>query len=180
MSTIPTAFRLDEEIIPLLKKIAKEQDRSVNWLVNNTLKNFIEGKKGNHAVGNAHQIKIERPAKVVEPKNQNYQTCLDIYFTFIKQRTSVKPKMSGGEGKALKELIVYFDSIVFDKEDPQAVPKAFQYLFDNWQRIEPFLQGQLKLMQINSNITNILNQIRNGTPAKESAQDQRMAEWLNR
>lgn len=40
-----TAFRLDEEIIPALKKIAKEQERSVNWLVNNTLKNFIEGEK---------------------------------------------------------------------------------------------------------------------------------------
>lgn len=128
--------------------------------------------KGNQAV--------KKPAKVVEPKNQNYQKCMDIYFTFIKQRTSVSPKMSGGEGKALKELVAYFDSIVFDKEDPQAVPKAFQYLFDNWQKLEPFLQGQLKLMQINSNITNILNQIRNGRPAKESAQDQRMAEWLNR
>lgn len=42
---IATAFRLDEDIIPALKKIAKEQDRSVNWLVNNTLKNFIEGEK---------------------------------------------------------------------------------------------------------------------------------------
>lgn len=40
-----TAFRLDEDIIPQLKKIAKEQDRSVNWLVNNTLKKFIEGEK---------------------------------------------------------------------------------------------------------------------------------------
>ena len=43
--TKPTAFRLDEDIIPTLKKIAKEQERSVNWLVNNTLKNFIEGEK---------------------------------------------------------------------------------------------------------------------------------------
>lgn len=133
--------------------------------------------KSNQAVKKPAKV-IEQ--KVVEPKTQNYQTCLDIYFTFIKQRTSVSPKMSGGEGKALKELIAYFDSIVIDKEDQQAVPKAFQYLFDNWQRLEPFLQGQLKLMQINSNITNILNQIRNGRPAKESAQDQRMAEWLNR
>ncbi len=40
-----TAFRLDENILPNLKKIAKEQERSVNWLVNNTLKNFIEGEK---------------------------------------------------------------------------------------------------------------------------------------
>lgn len=43
--TTATAFRLDEDIIPNLKKIAKEQERSVNWLVNNTLKNFIEGEK---------------------------------------------------------------------------------------------------------------------------------------
>jgi len=40
-----TAFRLEEEILPALKKIAEAQDRSVNWLVNNTLKNFIEGEK---------------------------------------------------------------------------------------------------------------------------------------
>jgi predicted transcriptional regulator len=40
-----TGFRLDEDILPSLKKIAKEQERSVNWLVNNTLKNFIEGEK---------------------------------------------------------------------------------------------------------------------------------------
>ena len=130
---------------------------------------FLKGNQG-----------VKKPAKVVEPKTQNYQTCLDIYFAFIKQRTSVAPKMSGGEGKALKELIAYFELIVIDKEDPQAVPKAFQYLFDNWQKLDPFLQGQLKLMQINSNITNILNQIRNGRATKESAQDQRMAEWLNR
>jgi len=43
--TTATAFRLDESIIPELKKIAEAQDRSVNWLVNNTLKNFIEGEK---------------------------------------------------------------------------------------------------------------------------------------
>jgi hypothetical protein len=40
-----TGFRLDEDILPNLKKIAKEQERSVNWLVNNTLKNFIEENK---------------------------------------------------------------------------------------------------------------------------------------
>lgn len=40
-----TAFRLDEQVLIDLKKVAKEQERSVNWLVNNTLKNFIEGEK---------------------------------------------------------------------------------------------------------------------------------------
>ena len=38
--TTATAFRLDEQVLIDLKKIAKEQERSVNWLVNNILKNF--------------------------------------------------------------------------------------------------------------------------------------------
>lgn len=40
-----TAFRLDEQVLIDLKKVAKEQERSVNWLVNNTLKKFIEDHK---------------------------------------------------------------------------------------------------------------------------------------
>jgi hypothetical protein len=40
-----TAFRLGEQVLIDLKEIAKEQERSVNWLVNNTLKNFIEVEK---------------------------------------------------------------------------------------------------------------------------------------
>ena len=43
--TKPTAFRLDEDIILNLKKIAEKQERSVNWLVNNTLKIFIDQTK---------------------------------------------------------------------------------------------------------------------------------------
>jgi predicted transcriptional regulator len=40
-----TAFRLDDNVLSELKIIAEREDRSINWLVNNTLKNFIEGDK---------------------------------------------------------------------------------------------------------------------------------------
>lgn len=40
-----TGFRLDKDVQPELKKIADKMDRSVNWLVNDILKNFIEGEK---------------------------------------------------------------------------------------------------------------------------------------
>lgn len=36
-----TGFRLDPEIMPKLKKIAKDLDRSVNWVVNDILKQFV-------------------------------------------------------------------------------------------------------------------------------------------
>ena len=40
-----TAFRLDVEVLSELKIIAEKEDRSINWIVNNALKNFIEGEK---------------------------------------------------------------------------------------------------------------------------------------
>lgn len=44
-----TSFRLDDNIITDLKKIAIEQDRSVNRLVNKILKDFIKNlKKDEH------------------------------------------------------------------------------------------------------------------------------------
>lgn len=36
-----TGFRLDPEIMPKLKKIAKDLDRSVNWVVNDVLKKYV-------------------------------------------------------------------------------------------------------------------------------------------
>lgn len=34
-------FRLDPEIMPKLKKIAIDLDRSVNWVVNDVLKKYV-------------------------------------------------------------------------------------------------------------------------------------------
>lgn len=39
-----TGFRLDPEILPKLKQIANDLDRSVNWVVNDVLKQFVTNK----------------------------------------------------------------------------------------------------------------------------------------
>ena len=39
-----TGFRLDPEILPELKQIANDLDRSVNWVVNDVLKQFVTNK----------------------------------------------------------------------------------------------------------------------------------------
>ncbi len=119
--------------------------------------------------------KGENEKKIENSKNPDYQKCMDIYFEFIKNKNGVVPKINGAEGKSLKELIIYFQSIVIDKTDPEAVPKAFQYLFSHWQKIEPWLQGRLKLTQINSEITNILSQIKNGKPTGKPTHHEKLA-----
>ena len=56
-----TAFRLDDDVLSELKKIAEKEDRSVNWLVNNTLKNFIEGeKKKKKSDGNGKKLYLPK------------------------------------------------------------------------------------------------------------------------
>lgn len=41
----PTTMRIDENIMPELKNIAKRLDRSVTWVVNDALKKLIESEK---------------------------------------------------------------------------------------------------------------------------------------
>jgi len=40
-----TAFRIEGQVLEDMKAIALENERSLNWMVVNTLKNFIEGEK---------------------------------------------------------------------------------------------------------------------------------------
>lgn len=102
--------------------------------------------------------------KVKEKKSENFvfQNCMKIYSDFIQKKTGVKAKITGADGKAMKDIISYLTSIVTDKADPKGVENALEYIFTNWEKAEPFLRNQLKLIQINSNLINIINQIKNG------------------
>lgn len=45
MAKKASTFLLEESINPELKKIAKKQDRSVSWLINDILKKYIQKNK---------------------------------------------------------------------------------------------------------------------------------------
>ena len=47
----------------------------------------------------------------------------------------------------------------------------FSVIFLNWKLIDPFYQKQTKLNQIESNLQNIINDIKNGHKRKSSAND---------
>ena len=89
--------------------------------------------------------------------NNTYKDCIALYDNFCKEQTGMKCKMNASEGKAMKEIISYLQSNIQD----QNITKALDYIFTNWNRIEPFYQKQIKLKQINSNLVNIIKQLKN-------------------
>lgn len=102
-----------------------------------------------------------------------YSKMVEIYFDWFVKLSGVKPKFGVAEGSAMKQIINYFKTIYKDNHSEgetefEEVTKMLQYIFKYWHLIDPFLQKQTKVTQINSNIQNIINDIKNGHKRKSS------------
>ncbi len=86
--------------------------------------------------------------------------CKNIYNDFIKKLTGGAGAKIDGKGiNALKSIIIYLKSQI--KEPDAKVSTALQVVFDKWNVLDPFIQNQTSLSQINSNLQNIIIQIKN-------------------
>ena len=100
-------------------------------------------------------------------KISTYTGCIEAYNNFMLKRTGLPGKFDGAEGKAMKTIIAYLEPISHDKT-PQGVINSFAHILSLVDQWDPFHKGQLKLIQINSNLINIINSIKNGN-TKQSA-----------
>jgi hypothetical protein len=121
-------------------------------------RNAIKERKGKENKVKENKVKEIKEEKVFA----GYSTCMDIYNKFILKKTGATAKIDGLQGKALKEIINYLSSQEKIAGVPEKIIEAWQYILNNHDKTDNFLQGQIKLSQINSNITNILSQIKNG------------------
>lgn len=96
-----------------------------------------------------------------DPEPKVSEQMMAAYFEFYKGRIGLAPKIDGADGKALKTIAAHFKSISKEKDDRGALA-GMKWLFEHWQDLEPFHQGQLKLTQINSNLNNLIAQIKKG------------------
>ena len=118
-----------------------------------------------------------------------WSICIEAYNHFCKQRIGVGCKMDGAEGKAMKSIILYLttqvkdpkyqDTIYRDDRDDQ-VYIAWKFILDNWDMLDDFLQKQIALRQINSNLINILNQLRNGKNRSKTSVEKLKSEIYKR
>lgn len=111
-------------------------------------------------------ITLKKSPKTSPDKAQSLVTiCRDKYFQFASNILGVPPAFNAAEGKALNSLISYLRSITKNKEDTDII-LALDYIFSHYNKWDPFHQKQLKLTQINSNITNIILTIKKPNNAK--------------
>ena len=118
------------------------------------------------------------PKKKTPPKPKTvpdpiYKKCTEIYFEWFEKLSGVKPKFDAIDGASLKKIISYFKSIHRDANDQtdefEEVTKMFSIIFLKWETIDPFYQKQTKLNQINSNLQNIINDIKNKHTSRRNA-----------
>ena len=73
----------------------------------------------------------------------------------------------------MKTILSYLKTLCKQKGDDsqENILNALKYIFKNWKNLEPFLQKQVKLSQINSNLVNIIQQLKENKPSNNIADD---------
>jgi DNA-binding transcriptional MerR regulator len=109
---------------------------------------------------------IKNTANMKADEGKLYQEFVEAYDVFCKSYIGVGAKMSGAQGKALKDIIEYLRGQSRTKDSEGALA-AWQYILKNWGRLTKFIQNQTTLTQINKNLQEILTQLRNGATTNQ-------------
>lgn len=124
------------------------------------------------------------PPQETKPPAGLYPAFIEIYFTWFETQSGVPPKMDAIQGKAAKAIIAYLRTIVKAKAKAEGtildaetmderIIKSWQVILDNWDQAEAYYQDKTRLVDINSNIQNVIKQLKHGQAVKK-AQSERM------
>lgn len=128
------------------------------------------------------QDEQKNPPVAPAPPRSNYVVMMETYYNWFKKRNdNIPPMINGMEGKALKSIVLYLETVararlIEDGEDtsPENVNfkacESLEFIFAKWETLDAFTQKQVKLTQINSNITNIINHFKNGRKQQTAIQ----------
>ena len=102
-----------------------------------------------------------------------YKMSIDIYHKFCLSNFDAPAKIDAIQGKSMKTILKYLKTLCKQKGDDsqESILNALKYIFKNWKNLEPFLQKQVKLSQINSNLVNIIKQLKQTTKQNDIADD---------
>ena len=95
-----------------------------------------------------------------EPKYSLFQSCIDIYDQFCKDKIGVGAKIDGQQGKAMKSILSYLKRQCDGNE--KMTEQSWSVILGNWDSLDKWQKNRVKLSEINSDLLNIINQIKNG------------------
>ncbi|MFS1522121.1 hypothetical protein ACIPCA_12615 [Flavobacterium covae] len=110
--------------------------------------------------------------EVVKEKNL-FTEFNTIWFAFYENYTGFPPKFTGIDGKSLKQIITYLQSVCTTEEESLQV---WQNLLNNWHKLDKFHQKNTDLKYINSQLNKLLQdakQSNSGSKIKYSDNFQR-------
>lgn len=109
-------------------------------------------------VNNSYTKDKKDAAKSAAPSD--FTECIEVYNNFIKELTGgAGAKIDGVQGKAMISIIKYVKTQM--KDPASKVADSLAAIFNNWKKLEPFLQNQTTLTAINSKLQDIIIQIKN-------------------
>ena len=88
---------------------------------------------------------------------------MDEWFAFYNRLFGFAPKFTGADGKALKQIITYLTN---NSADETEALSTWQYLLQNWQKLDEFHQRNTDLKYINSQLNKILQNAKRGNSSK--------------
>ena len=190
VSENPTTEKPKSEIKKPSSRVRKSADGKTNdgkteiGKPNNNKKNEEVKKKKEKIIQEEVSLSGESGLFPEEPKTPSasnddgklYSKMVDLYFNWFKDLNGgIPPKFGKADGSAMKQIINYFKYIHKQanngKDEVEEVILMFTYILTNWAKIDPFLQKQTKLIQINGNIQNIINDLKNGKRNSTSKSD---------
>lgn len=114
--------------------------------------------------------KVERVALVADNKPSTYANCMNIYNQFVILRTTIPANINGRDGKSLKGIIETLRKNETVKQAEDGVEKAFRVILEKYDDWSDYHKKQIKISQIEYNLTNIINDIKNGLSKTRSEQ----------
>jgi hypothetical protein len=115
--------------------------------------------------------KKARKKSVPNKESSLYTQMVDVYFKWHNFHVGIDPIMKGANGKAMVDLEKYIRLQTQKKMEGASEKEIIERSVATWQllldalksdAVEPFYRNQTKLNQIYSNLTNIVNQLKNG------------------
>lgn len=166
------------------KPLAKALDKA---LLRQTIKHVESNRESNReSTFNINKPQTEKQ-ETKKPKTKKQSSSseddvtpkeyLEVYNKFLQKRTGASEQFSIAGRAALKKIYLYLRQQVKNTHpemdgaelEDQSV-KAWEYVLHNFDKWDNFHKGQLKIEQINSNLINIINSIKNGNPKNSRQQ----------
>lgn len=120
-----------------------------------------------------------------KPASTLYTKMIEYYDEFCLEITGVGCKIDGAQGKSLKQIIKFLETqckkkneLLTEEQLQENVLLSWQYILQNWDKLDDFNKGKVKLTEINSNMLNILQKLKQKPKINKNNRDEQISQAI--